>query len=140
MKLQADQPQAMSILAYGPGWVQLPGQAPVAGSLILSSEGLQQPWDCPSFEALTQAHMQQLATLAEAHGIQVVLLGSGTRTRFVPPAWLRPLAQQQLGLEAMDSNAACRTFNVLAGEGRKVMLALIQESQEPNTPHQNHSK
>lgn len=129
MKLQADALQATSITAYGPGWVQLPGPVRMEGSVILGSEGLQQAWDCPAFEALQAAHLQHLAALAAEHGAQVVLLGSGQRTRFPPAAWLRPFLQQQLGLEAMDTIAACRTFNVLAGEGRKVLAALIQEAQ-----------
>lgn len=125
MKLQADLPQSASIIAYGPGWVQLAGGR-IDGSLILGSEGLQQSWDCADFEALTQPHLQQLAELAEQHGAQVVLLGTGERARFAPPAWLKPFWQRQLGLESMDTAAACRTYNVLAGEGRKVVAALIQ--------------
>ena len=66
----------------------------------------------------------QLATL-EA---ELVILGSGTRNRFPPPAWLAPLMARRLGLETMDTAAACRTYNILAGEGRNVVAALILET------------
>ena len=57
--------------------------------------------------------------------IDIVLMGSGERTRFVPPAWLAPLFSMRIGLETMDTFAACRTYNILAGEGRNVVVALI---------------
>ena len=56
------------------------------------------------------------------------LLGSGQRNRFVPAPWLRPLVLQNRGLETMDTAAACRTYNVLASEGRHVLAALLLES------------
>ena len=57
-----------------------------------------------------------------------MLLGSGTRLRFVAPALLRPLIEQRIGVETMDTPAACRTFNILAGEGRRVVAALLIEA------------
>ncbi|SHF27600.1 Uncharacterized conserved protein, contains Mth938-like domain [Lampropedia hyalina DSM 16112] len=125
MKFHADPLHDFSIKAYGTDWVQLPQQR-LAQSVILSSEGRQELWDCPRFEDLTAEHLLHLASTSQQ--AQVVLLGSGLRNRFPPPAWLRPFAQYQLGLETMDTAAACRTFNVLAGEGRKVVAALILES------------
>ncbi|RMX07937.1 hypothetical protein D8I35_02085 [Corticibacter populi] len=124
MKLYADQPETTSIIAYGEGWLQLPQQR-FEQSLILGADGRQEPWPCDSFETLTAELLADLA--ASCADAQVVLLGSGRRNRFPPPAWLRPFAQRQLGLETMDTAAACRTFNVLAGEGRKVVAALILE-------------
>ncbi|PAT33507.1 Mth938-like domain-containing protein [Vandammella animalimorsus] len=126
MKLHADLPLASSIIAYGDGWLQLP-QERLEHSLLLSGEGWHQPWACPRFDALQQAHLQALADAARQHQAQVVLLGSGARTRFPATAWLRPFITQQLGLEVMDTAAACRTFNILVGEGRRVLAGLILE-------------
>jgi uncharacterized protein len=58
----------------------------------------------------------------------MVLFGSGPRIRFVPPAWLAPLMQRRMGLETMDTAAACRTYNFLLGEGRRVAVALLLPS------------
>ena len=125
MKFHADPLEQFSIKAYGPGWIQLPTEK-LEKSVILDAEGRLEAWDCPSFEALTEAHLAYLANSSK--DAQVVLLGSGVRNRFPSPAWLKPFVQHQLGLEVMDTAAACRTFNVLAGEGRKVVAAFILES------------
>ncbi|THU05423.1 hypothetical protein E9531_02480 [Lampropedia puyangensis] len=126
MKFHAEHPESSSIIAHGSGWIQLP-QARFESSMVLSSEGLLQPWECSSFDDLTAEHFAQVAQWSKEQGIQVVLFGSGLRNRFPPVQWLRPFVQAQLGLETMDTAAACRTYNVLAGEGRKVLAALILE-------------
>lgn len=132
MKFHADPLESFSIKAYGPGWIQLPEEK-FEQSLILNTEGRQERWSCLSFEALTEMHLEYLASSSQ--DAQVILLGTGVRNRFPPAAWLRPFAHYQLGLEVMDTAAACRTFNVLAGEGRKVVAALIVEApSEPRLP------
>jgi uncharacterized protein len=55
----------------------------------------------------------------------VVIYGSGASLRFPPAALMRPLIEARIGFETMDSGAACRTYNVLATEGRRVLLALL---------------
>jgi uncharacterized protein len=57
----------------------------------------------------------------------LVIFGSGARLRFPPPAWLQALMRQRIGIETMDTQAACRTYNILAGEGRSVLAALVIE-------------
>lgn len=126
MKFHAEHPESTSIIGHGAGWIQLP-QNRVETSVIISSEGLLQAWPCNSFEDLSAADFQLIAELALQQEAQVVLFGSGARNRFPAVQWLRPFAQAQLGLETMDTAAACRTYNVLAGEGRKVLAALILE-------------
>ena len=54
-----------------------------------------------------------------------MIFGSGSRLRFPPPVWLRGLIERRIGLETMDTAAACRTYNVLAGEHRRVLAALL---------------
>ena len=124
MKLQPDKFNVQSILGYGPGWVGL-GHNGVAEkiehSVVIGSSGEKFDWNCASFEDLTEAHFTQLA----ASRPELVIFGSGSRIRFVPPAFLRGLMVQRIGMETMDTLAACRTYNVLAGEGRRVIAALL---------------
>jgi uncharacterized protein len=56
---------------------------------------------------------------------ELVIFGSGARIRFPAAALLRPLIERGIGVETMDTGAACRTYNVLAGEGRSVVLAAV---------------
>ena len=124
MKLQPDKTNVQSILGYGPGWVGL-GHNGVAEkiehSVVIGSGGEKFDWQCASFEDLTEAHFMLLAQTQP----ELVIFGSGSRIRFAPPAFLRGLMQQRIGIETMDTLAACRTYNVLAGEGRRVIAALL---------------
>lgn len=90
-------------------------------SLIVMPETPPRRWDAPDFESLTAAHFEQI----EADKPDVVILGTGERQRFVHPRLIASLSARHIGVESMDSKAACRTYNVLMGEGRKVTLALI---------------
>jgi uncharacterized protein len=58
---------------------------------------------------------------------ELVIFGSGPRLRFVAPALSRALIERQIGLETMDTHAACRTYNILAAEGRQVVAALLMQ-------------
>ena len=78
-------------------------------------------WTTTSFEELQAHHFERLLALRP----EVVIFGSGARLRFAPPALLRPLMEQRIGVETMDTGAACRTYNVLASEGRSVVAALL---------------
>jgi uncharacterized protein len=121
MKLQPDQSDVQTITGYGPGWVGV-GQEKITHSVILGSRGQREPW-ADSFESLGPEHF---ALLAE-WGVEVVIFGSGARIRFPKPAWLAALAQRRIGIETMDTAAACRTYNILAQEGRDVAVALLLE-------------
>jgi len=123
MKLHPDKLDAASITGYGPGWIGLNGER-ITRSVVLSSRGQRFEWQCDSFSDLTQSHFDQLAGL----DAELVLFGSGKRLRFPQPAWLATLMARRIGLETMDTEAACRTFNILAGEGRHVVAALLLES------------
>ena len=126
MKLQPDRLDVQSILAYGAGWVGL-GNNGVAEkidySVVIGSRGEKLPWDCQRFEQLTAEHFALLAGMKP----ELVIFGSGDRLRFPPPAFLRGLMERRIGLETMDTLAACRTYNILAGEGRHVVAALLIE-------------
>jgi uncharacterized protein len=127
MKLQPDRLEVQSILGYGPGWVGL-GRDGVAEkverSIVIGSSGEKFDWNCERFEDLTEQHFTQLA----ASQPELVIFGSGTRLRFAPPELMHALMQNRIGIETMDTLAACRTYNILAGEGRRVIAALLIET------------
>lgn len=122
MKLEPDNFDVQTIQGYGPGWVGVQGEK-ISQSVILGSKGQRVDWPCSRFEDLTEAHFAQLADF----DAELVIFGSGKRIRFPQPAWLQPLMAKRIGLETMDTGAACRTYNILAGEGRRVVVALILE-------------
>ena len=121
MKFQPDQ-FGSAITSYGPGWITVGGER-IEHSVVLNSTGERAAWPCSRFDELTDAHFAPLAAL----GPELVVFGSGHATRFPRPAWIRPLVEAGIGVEAMDTGAACRTYNILAGEGRRVVAALLLE-------------
>jgi uncharacterized protein len=126
MKLQPDRLDVQSILGYGPGWIGLGNQGvaeKIEQSIVIGSRGEKFAWDCARFEDLTPAHFERLADIRP----ELVIFGSGSRLRFAPPAFLRSLMAARIGIETMDTLAACRTYNILAGEGRIVLTALLIE-------------
>ena len=123
MKLQPDRIETQSVTAYGPGWVAIQGEK-IQHSVVITSEGVRLDWDCARFEDLGSEHFAQLATLE----VELVIFGSGERLRFPKPEWQTGLMSRRIGLETMDTQAACRTYNILAGEGRKVAAALLIEA------------
>ena len=125
MKLQPDKFDTQSISGQGPGWVAIDGER-INESVVIGARGERFAWDCRSFADLTPAHFERLAGM-EA---ELVIFGSGLRNRFPPPAWLQGLMARRIGLETMDTAAACRTYNILAGEGRHVVAALLLEAPE----------
>jgi uncharacterized protein len=127
MKLQPDHLDAPSILGYGPGWIGLGNQGvaeKIGHSIVIGSRGEKFAWNCTRFEDLTAAHFERLAETRP----ELVIFGSGSRLRFPPPAFLRSLMAARIGVETMDTLAACRTYNILAGEGRNVVTALLIEA------------
>ena len=80
-------------------------------------------WSAPDFARLTEENFAELANL----GVEIVLLGTGTRQRFPHPRLTAPLGRAHIGLEVMDTKAACRTYNILVAEERRVALALLFE-------------
>ena len=92
-------------------------------SLIVLPEVLPVVWDVTNFEALTPAHFEQIAGTEP----DVVILGTGKKQKFIHPKLITALSAKHKGVECMDNQAACRTYNILMAEGRKVALALILE-------------
>ena len=124
MKLQPDRLDVQSILGYGPGWVGLGRQGvaeKIESSVIIGSRGEREDWLCERFEDLTAQHFDRLASLEP----ELVIFGSGSVLRFAAPGLMRSLMARRIGIETMDTLAACRTYNILAGEGRHVITALL---------------
>jgi uncharacterized protein len=104
---------------YGPGYV-IVNNVRHEKNLIVLPERLMQ-WDVAAFEALSAEDFEFLANLAP----EIVLLGTGSSLRFPHPALSQSLASARIGLEVMSTPAACRTYNILMAEGRKVAAALL---------------
>jgi len=105
--------------AYGDDYVAVNGERHAANLIVLPDRVM--PWQAASFDALTEADFAVLAGL----GAEIVLVGTGPRQRFPQPRLTRPLVAAGLGLEVMDLRAACRTYNVLVAEHRRVAAALL---------------
>jgi uncharacterized protein len=105
---------------YGPGYVEV-NRARHTESLVVAADQLVVDWPADSVDALNADHMAALVALAP----EIVLLGTGARLRFPDPALLAPLYKAGIGVEVMDTPAACRTYNILVAEGRNVLAALI---------------
>ncbi len=93
----------------------------MTSSIIISAQGIQQDWGAHSFDVLEAWHFDKIAEM----DAEVVIFGSGKRIQFPKPAWLQSLYARRIGVETMDTPAACRTYNFLAAEGRRVVAALL---------------
>ena len=123
LKLHADTPTALNtVTAYGPGFIEI-NKIRHTLAVLLTPERVE-PWAVESFEALTEADFERL----RARNPEVALLGTGSRQRFPHPRLYRALSDARIGLEVMTTPAACRTYNILMAEGRKVAAALLPGS------------
>lgn len=108
------------ITAYGAGWVEI-NHARHEQSLIVLPGSLITSWQAGDFEQLEVESFRPLLELKP----EVVLLGTGSRHRFLHPAKSRELTEAGISLESMTTEAACRTYNILMAEGRQVAAALL---------------
>ncbi len=123
MKFQAeDNEAAYTVSAHGPGFVEI-NRVRFEAGVCVASDVAPEPWGERGFAALTE---QDFARLAE-RAPEVVIVGTGATQRFAPPALLRALIQRGIGFEVMNTAAACRTYNILVGEGRRALAALVVE-------------
>ena len=122
MKLHASVPGAANtITAYGDDYVMVNGQRRESSTIVTPEQV--KDWNASSFQALTPENFSELSNL----GADIVLLGTGPKQRFPHPKLTAALGAARIGLEVMDSKAACRTYNILVAEARKVALALLFE-------------
>ncbi len=97
------------------------GEQRLQASCIVSADTVIADWEPARFAELTPAHLETVLELKP----EVVILGTGPAQHFPPPAIRTALAARGVGLEAMDLGAACRTFNILVQEERRVVAALF---------------
>lgn len=93
-------------------------------SFVLARETLLEDWPVADVGAIADAHVDAILALQP----EVVLLGTGARQRFPAAAVMAAFLQRRVGIEVMDNAAASRTYNVLAGEGRRVVAAFILDA------------
>ena len=108
------------VTGYGPDFVSVNGQR-YTSSLLVSPDWVESHW-VPS--SVTELSEKDLGSILE-HEPDVLLLGTGDRQQFPPPALMAKIGAAGVGLEVMTTPAACRTYNILMAEGRKVVAALI---------------
>ena len=122
MKLQLEQTAGRCVFtSSGRGYVVI-NQARHEGPLLVMGDTVR-PWEAIAFEALAADHFAHLLSWQP----EIVLLGTGATLQFPRRPLVAPLAAAGGGLEVMDTRAACRTFNVLAAEGRRVLAAVFPE-------------
>lgn len=123
MKFQPDTADGANVITRAePGRIWVGPQA-YAHSIVVPWQGTVEAWHAATRAELQPGHFERLVAL----GPELVIFGSGARLAFVPPALQRALIEARIGVETMDTAAACRTYNVLASERRKVVAALIVE-------------
>jgi uncharacterized protein len=121
MKLHRTDSSGINLFTgYGEGYVMVNHQRH-AQSLVVLRDRVLTDWPPAGFDDLDAGHFALLAELAP----EIVLLGTGARLRFPRPELTRALMEARIGLEVMDIQAACRTYNFLAAEERKVAAALL---------------
>lgn len=121
MEFSLDQSNATyQIRSYQDGHI-IVNQQTFSSPILVMPEQLLAPWGPKSFEDLSLEHFKILLP----YQLQVVLLGTGPRLRFPDPKLFSVLTEQQIGVEVMDTKAACRTYAVLMAEERKVAAALL---------------
>ena len=124
MKLHQSAPAGRNAFTgYGENYV-LVNDTRYESSIVVLPDGPVRPWPVSTLKSLDEKQLAELAALE----VELVLLGTGRRLVFPSPALLAPLAKARIGVEVMDTPAACRTYNILMGEGRKVAAALVLES------------
>lgn len=104
---------------YGPGYVAI-NSARQEKNVIVTADRIMD-WNIAGFEALGAGDFELLLGLQP----EIVILGTGDTLRFPAPTLSRSLATAGVGFEAMDTRAACRTYNILTAEGRKVAAAIL---------------
>ena len=121
MKMQPDRLDGVNMISRWEGsrlWVH---QTRFDHSVLVPHRGLVQPWAPTDMASLNAEAFEAVVALKP----ELVIFGSGSGLVFPSPALWAPLVSRGIGFEAMDSAAACRTYNVLASEGRAVLAALL---------------
>lgn len=121
MKLHLSKTDGLNTFTgYGEGYVAVNGIQYTRNVAVLPGQ-LLADWTDASFDTLAESDFAKLAELQP----EILLLGTGTTLRWPVPQLLQPLMLARIGLEVMDTQAACRTYNILVAEGRRVAAAIL---------------
>ena len=135
MKFNLENTDRYTVISYQPGEITIllgmetssaderpkPRKQTLSSSFILAPDQLVEGWPVDSINDLSEVHLKQIIDLEP----ELVLLGSGATHCFPDTSLLVPFHKAQIGYEIMDSQAACRTYNLLRGEGRHVVAGII---------------
>lgn len=113
-------PAGHVIRAYAPGQVTIDKEV-ITASVVVTPEHIVPDWPPQRFADLSAPIIDALVE----HDPEIVLLGTGATLRFPAPGVVAGLYRRRIGVEVMDTAAACRTFNILSAEGRRVVAALL---------------
>ena len=121
MKLrQANLGDTKLFTAHGAGHVMVSGERHERSIVVLAQE-VRSDWAAADFDTLNETHFAYFLALKP----DVLLLGTGAQQRFPHPRLYRALTDACIGVECMNTPAACRTYNILVAEGRKVVAAIL---------------
>lgn len=121
MKFELDQSaRHLTVRAYDAGGF-LVGDRRVTSPVVLCGERVDVDLLPAEFDQLDEMHVDRLCAL----GTDLLLIGTGERQRFLPQSLMARILERGIGCEAMDSAAACRSYNVLVSESRAVAVALF---------------
>ena len=121
MKIERETAEGRNLFTgYGDGWVEV-NRRRYESSLVVSGDRVVADWPLGSVDQIGADHLAALLELKP----EILLLGTGRAFTFPDRARLAPLYSARIGVEVMDTPAACRTYNILLGEGRHVVAALV---------------
>jgi uncharacterized protein len=130
LKLQPDQQSALNtVTRYDDSYIEV-NAIRFESSILVMPEGDVLPWDINHFGQFQRHHFSQLTQMRP----ELVILGCGQQHRFVSPSLIQDLYLAKIGFEVMTTQAACRTYNILMGEGRLVLGAFLLESASDMKP------
>ena len=116
----ADSGDTKLFTAHGKDHVMVNGER-FDRSIAVLAEEVRSDWEAAGFDALNETHFAYFIALKP----DVLLLGTGALQRFPHPRLYRALTDAGIGVECMSTPAACRTYNILAAESRKVVAAIL---------------
>ena len=120
MRFSQERIDGNSINAYTSGQVTVNGES-ITTSVIVTPERIIHDWLPAVFEEMQASHLERFDQLEP----EIILIGTGDTLCFPPAAWTAAYLAQGIGVEIMDTAAACRTYNVLLSEDRRVVAALL---------------
>jgi len=120
MKFHLNTAEGNAFTGHGAGFIRL-GIVQYRENILVTPDRIVTGWAPGGFDGLTEGEFEAIAALQP----EVALLGTGATFRFPAPRLTRPLIEAGIGLEVMDTPALCRTFNILAAEGRKVVAGVL---------------